>query len=134
MQKRQEQQAYSADQMLKRNAAFLIESSRSIDYDQECLLQMKEAFEGGEYSDVIDLAYIHDRAKRAHKQCCNKRTSVSDYVGNVISELSSKSQTVETPLQWCVSAIRLLSRDLTYENRELAKHEIRKAIHTLSES
>ena len=130
--KDRQKQSHS-EERLRRNAAFLIETSEKIDYDQGCLSQMREAFRAKEFSDVIDLAYMHDRAKRAHKRCCQKEPAASRYANEVISELSPESSK-EAPLQWCVAAIRLLSRDLTYENRELAKHEIRKAIHTLSET
>jgi tRNA uridine 5-carbamoylmethylation protein Kti12 len=117
---------FNADELLKRNAAFLIEASEEIeDYDSDCLNQMKAAFDNSEYNDVIDLAYIHDRVKRGNKP------HASEYADEIVSELSSELEAPNTPLQWCVSALRILSKDLTYENRELAKQEIRKIISVL---
>lgn len=56
---------HDPSEIMERNAAFLIDSSRKIaGYDEFTLSRMQLAFDLGNYPEVIDLAYRHDREHR----------------------------------------------------------------------
>lgn len=134
-------------EVLKRNALFLIESSEKIeDYDQDTLAQMKRCYERANYDDVLDLAFLHDREKRPLRIGTFLQTTTQERppkpqmktVVELLEEVAGEDSTgsidsKETALQACVSALRHLSRDLTYEERTSAKQEIRKVIGLLEE-
>lgn len=124
--------SHSHEEFSKRNASFLIESSEKVpNYDQKVLREMKIAFEKGNYDDVADLAYLHDRNKRT---VIRRETDIPVYkpespwerFSDLLDEVVAEKD--ETPLQFCVEALRHLSSDLTYDSRNAAKEAIRKAI------
>ncbi len=129
----------------KHNALFLIESSEQIDYDSDMLMKMKRAYERGNYDDVADLAYLHDRNRRSSPQwpkcqtndettlCREELASPWKRISELLTEVADEDQRKETPLKCCVEAVRHLSRDLTYNNMGAAKDSIRKAIKHLEE-
>lgn len=126
----------------KRNALFLIESSERLDdYDSDTLMEMKRAYERGNYDDVADLAYLQDRSRRPVAQSSDdaddstpvdvpslysKNHSPWFRVAELLEEVAEDQK--ETPLKYCVEAVRHLSGDLTYDDRTAAKDSIRKAI------
>lgn len=131
------------EETLKRNALFLIESSEKItDYDPKVLKEMKMAYELEDYDDVLDLAYLHDRKKRV-KQARETKLKAEPTASaelnrpfthamtTLIEAIAAEENSEETAIQSCVSALRHLSRDLTYEERSAAKEDIRKAIQLL---
>lgn len=133
------------EETAKRNALFLIESSESLnDYDSDTLMEMKRAYGRGNFDDVADLAYIHDRNRRSRlfeRRVDDNTTSQNIYnnespwhrFAELLEEVVEEDQQKESPLKCCVEAVRHLSRDLTYDNRMLAKESIRKAIKYLEE-
>jgi hypothetical protein len=128
----------------KQNALFLIESSEALpDYDRNTLAEMKEAYDKGSYDDVADLAYLHDcqcrpqprvieEAEEAEEatKCRSPWQRISELLTEVAEEDQGRS---ESPIKYCVEAIRYLSRDLTYDNRLAAKDLIHKAIKCLEQ-
>jgi len=82
---------HDPSEIMKRNAAFLLESSRKINsYDRATLSQMQSHFDQGQYSRVIELAYQHDRVRReAHPFSPNQTpqtplTRVRQFVASVL--------------------------------------------------
>jgi hypothetical protein len=88
---------HDPSEIMQRNAAFLLESSRKISsYDQSTLMRMQTAFDVGNYSRVIELAYEHDRTRRQGRHLFSTPSSartpltrVRQFVANIISFLSN---------------------------------------------
>ena len=85
---------HNPEGVIKRNAAFLIESSIKIpSYDQEVLGEMRNAFALEDFEHVVDLAYRHDRRWRGAPSLFTKKEldtpflRFSKFMGNLLSLL-----------------------------------------------
>lgn len=79
--------------IMQRNAAFLLESSKRIKgYNEAILLQMTSSYDFGNYARVIELAYQTDRERRQGKNLFSPvhtpLTRVHQFVANIIRFLN----------------------------------------------
>lgn len=130
--------------LMKRNAAWLIEASEKIkSYDTQTLDDMKTAYAQQDYDDVVDLAYLHDRENRPKKPAPKiHKNHIDEETGEELeffdpskplSSISGKKISDTMLLSYCVKAMSCLEQDLTYENKAKAKNEIKKIMNFLRE-
>jgi len=128
---------------LKRNAAFLIESSEKIGYNQEVLFKMKKSFDLGEYDDVLDLACLYDREQRqvtrpaineeedikaAKKALQDDEKNWTQRLVDLISEVELESSEDTTITHYLTCALHEMDGELTYDSRSMARDYIKKAL------
>ncbi len=137
---------HDLDETLKKNAQFLMKSSRKLpDYPSELLSSMEDAFERNDFHMVIEFAVQHDGTQRrrfkhesdqgkSKKQIQNEVDEVNRELSfrcnwsKLLDEILAEKPLEKTALGHCVSAIKALSGELTYDARSEAKKSLAIAI------
>lgn len=148
-------QLHDHKETLKRNAQFLIESSRKLpDYSPVLLLSMENAFHRSDYEAVIDYAMQHDTNTRQQRTNFDRESdqdktkeqiqSEVDEINNsllfshnwatLLDEILAEKPLEKTALGHCISAIKALSGELTYDARAMARKSLARAIVMLEEA
>ena len=80
---------HNPEEILQRNAQFLIESSKHISsYDPSVLSAMQESYDSGNFRRVVELAYSHDRMTRPSKEPNDPEESpLRDFISDLITLL-----------------------------------------------
>lgn len=149
-----EPKRHDPEETLRKNAQFLIESSRKLpDYVPKILSGMENAYRRHDYQTVIELAVQHDSNHRRKKikferepdkgkskeQIQNevdevhKTLSITCNWGALLDEILAEKPLEKTALGHCVSALRSLFGELTYDARSAAKESLTRAIAMLED-
>jgi hypothetical protein len=87
---------HDPSEVMQRNAEFLLESSKKVaGYNEQILFLMQRALDLGNYSEVIDLAYQHDRERRQNSTrsvfvpAGSRLERVKQFVANILTLLSN---------------------------------------------
>lgn len=148
-------QLHDHKETLKKNAQFLIESSRKLpDYSPTLLLSMENAFRRSDYESVVDFAMQHDVNTRRQRTNFDRESdqdktkeqiqSEVDEINNsllfshnwatLLDEILAEKPLEKTALGHCISAIKALSGELTYDARAMSRKSLAKAIVMLEEA
>lgn len=94
---------HDPEEVLKRNALFLLNSSRKIEsYDKLMILKMEQFFDKEDYKRVIELCCEHDVSKRERGMEYRERNMSDttlgwDFFSRLVSLLSPKKNSVKPP-------------------------------------
>ena len=144
-----EPKQHNPEETLKKNAKFLVESSRKLpDYSPELLHCMEDAFERSDFQAVIEFAIQNDSYQRRQRTKFDRESdqgktkeqiqheineverelSVSCNWGALLDEILAEKPLEKTALGHCVTAMKALSGELTYDSRSKAKESLAKAV------